>query len=90
MTADQARKLVAEATSSATAEAQAMIAAWRRAIEKAAREGRSFVRGYDVDRPRMPIRPVAHAAALAQLAADGFEVKTVTCGPNEDTTEVSW
>lgn len=90
MTVDEARNLTAQATAVDGKKALIVLGLWHEGIRKAAGAGRSSVRESELDRVRTPIPASARKAAREQLTADGFSVKCVADGPNEDTFEVSW
>lgn len=90
MTADDARKLTADATALDQQKVEIVLGLWRAGIRKAASAGRSSVRESELDRVRTPIPPAARRAARERLVADGFTVREVQTGPNEGDTEVSW
>lgn len=90
MTADEVRKLMTQATTPDPNELRAVLGLWYHAIRKAATAGRASVRETELDRVRMPIQPIAKAAAIEQLRRDGFTARPEPSGPCESEMTVSW
>jgi hypothetical protein len=89
MKATDARKLTNEANAPDNEKVKLVLGCWHRAIDKAAAQGRSFIRNSEVERLRTPIPASAHRAALEQLAEDGFKIRQFD-ERNVTVTEVSW
>lgn len=90
MTADDARKMTAKATTCDNATVEMLLRFWYLAIKKAAEEGRTSIREHEVDRTRQLVPSVAHKITFDHMKEAGFVVRTVQTGPNEWVTEVSW
>lgn len=90
MTVDDARKMTRDATATDGRKVIIALGQWYEGIAKAAKAGRTSVRESELPRVRTPIPATAWKAARDQFAADGFVVKSVAAGPNEETFEVSW
>lgn len=90
MTAADAKRITCEALTVDMGKVRIVLDCWCQAIEKAAREGRTFTRESDVVRVRTIIPESARAHAFSVLRGRGFNTKSVPTGPCECEMEVSW
>jgi hypothetical protein len=74
MTADEARRITADAGKPDARKIQALVDLWRRGIEDAARRGFRYVTARDVGNLRTPVSSSEREAALERLRANGFTV----------------